>query len=144
MSRAGPLRRPDTAARGVPINRYGINLNALLHEMTPFERGLVAHLVADWLLQNDWMAHSKKDLSNPAGWVHASIHGVLLTLALGWQGGVVLGALHLIIDTGRPVNWWIRVFKKCENSPQIALIRVWTDQVVHIAAIAAWVSFRLK
>jgi len=23
--------------------------------LTPFERALVAHLVADWLLQSDWM-----------------------------------------------------------------------------------------
>jgi hypothetical protein len=112
--------------------------------MTPFERGLVAHLVADWLLQNDWMALNKTDLRKPAGWVHASIHAVLLSLALGWQGGVVLGALHLIIDTGRPLDWWIRIFKRCEHSPQAALIRIATDQVIHIAAIAAWVAFNPK
>ena len=51
--------------------------------MTLLEKGLVAHLVADWLLQNDWMAVNKKDLRHPAGWVHALIHGVLLGLALG-------------------------------------------------------------
>jgi hypothetical protein len=109
--------------------------------MTPFEKGLVAHLVGDWLLQNDWMARNKSNLSHPAAWVHASIQGILLGVGLGWQGGVALGALHLIIDTGRPVNWWIRIFKKCESSPQIDLIRIGTDQVFHIAAIAAWVSF---
>jgi hypothetical protein len=108
--------------------------------MTPFEKGFVAHLVADWLLQNDWMARNKTNLRNAAGWVHASIHGILLGLALGWQGGVVLGALHLIIDTRRPLDWWIRVFKKCDQEPNSALIRVWTDQVMHIAAIAAWIS----
>lgn len=26
---------------------------------TPFERALAAHLVGDWPLQNDWMAHHK-------------------------------------------------------------------------------------
>ena len=109
--------------------------------MTPFERGLVAHLVADWLLQNDWMALNKRNLRHPAGWVHASIHALLLGLALGWAGGVVLGILHLILDTGRPLNWWIRVFKKCDRAPEAALIRLWTDQVTHIAAIAAWVAF---
>jgi hypothetical protein len=107
--------------------------------LTPFERGLVAHLVADWLLQNDWMALHKTNLRHPAGWVHAAIHGVLLGWALGWAGGLVLGILHLLIDTGWPVNWWVRVFKKCDGSPQAALIRIWTDQVIHIAAIAAWV-----
>jgi hypothetical protein len=109
--------------------------------LTPFERGLVAHLIADWLLQNDWMALNKMNLRHPAGWVHASIHGLLLGLALGWAGGVVLGVLHLLLDTGRPLNWWIRVFKKCGNAPQALLIRLWTDQVTHIAAIAAWVAF---
>jgi hypothetical protein len=108
--------------------------------LTLFERGLIAHLVADWLLQNDWMARNKQNLRHPAGWVHAAIHALLLGLALGWMGGLVLGVLHLLVDTGRPVNWWLRVFKKCERAPQVELIRICTDQVVHIAAIAAWVA----
>ncbi len=112
--------------------------------LTPFERALVAHLVADWLLQNDWMALNKTNPRHPAGWVHASIHGLLLGLALGWQGGIVLGILHLLIDLGGLVNWWIRVFKKCGQAPQSALIRIWTDQVIHIALIAAWVTFAPK
>src|SRR6185369_5596282 len=109
--------------------------------MTPFERGFVAHLVADWLLQNDWMAANKMKLLHPAGWVHASIHGILLGLALGWQGGVALGVLHWLIDTGRPVNWWIRTFKRCEHAPHLELIRIWTDQALHLTTIAAWVAF---
>jgi hypothetical protein len=112
--------------------------------LTPFERGLIAHLVADWLLQNDWMALNKRNLRHPAGWVHASIHGLLLGLAIGWMGGLVLGALHLVVDTGWPVNWWIRVFKKCERTPQLDLVRIWTDQVIHITAIAAWVALTTK
>jgi hypothetical protein len=109
--------------------------------MTLFERGLVAHLVADWILQNDWMALNKTNLRHPAGWVHASIHALLLGLALGWMGGVVLGTLHLLIDTGKPINWWVRVFKKCDAAPHALLIRIWTDQALHIALIAAWVAF---
>ena len=110
--------------------------------LTPFERGLIAHLVADWLLQNNWMALNKTNLRHPAGWVRAAIHGLLLGLALGWMCGVVLGAFHLVVDTGWPVKWWIRVFKKCERAPQLDIIRIWTDQVLHIAAIAAWVALR--
>ena len=112
--------------------------------LTPFESGLVAHLVADWLLQNAWMALNMANLRHPAGWVHASIHGLLLGWALGWPGGVVLGVFHLLLATGRPLDWWIRVFKKCDNAPQAALIRLWPDQVLHIAAIAAWVAFVLR
>ena len=108
--------------------------------MTLFEKALVAHLTADWLLQNDWMAVHKTNLRHPAGWVHALIHGVLLGLALGWPGGVVLGILHLLIDTGRPINWWIKVFKKCDAAPHAILIRIGTDQALHIALIACWVA----
>lgn len=108
--------------------------------MSPFEKAVVAHLVADWILQNDWMALNKMKLTHPAGWVHAGIHGVLLGLALGWVGGLVLGVVHLLIDTGAPLNWWVRVFKKCDTSPHAGLIRIATDQAIHIASIAAWIA----
>ena len=112
--------------------------------MTPFEKAFVAHLVADWLLQNDWMALNKQSLRHPAAWVHALIHTLLLGWALGWLGGLVLGVLHLLIDTGKPINWWVRVFKKCDGSPHAVLIRIWTDQVLHIGAIALWVILAPK
>jgi hypothetical protein len=109
--------------------------------LTPFERGLIAHLVADWLLQNDWMALNKVKLSHPAGWVHAGLHGLCLGLALGPLAGAVLGVVHLLLDTRVPVDWWIRVFKKSDKAPEARLIAICTDQVMHIAAIAAWVAF---
>jgi hypothetical protein len=109
--------------------------------LTPFERGLVAHLVADWLLQNDWMALNKTKLRHPAGWVHAGIQGVCLGLALGPVAGAVLGGIHLLFDTRSPLDWWIRVFKKSEKAPEARLIAIWTDQAVHIVLIAAWVAF---
>lgn len=105
---------------------------------TLFDRGLVAHLIADWLLQNDWMARNKHNLRHPAGWVHAVIYGVALGLAVGWLGGLVLGTLHLIIDTGDPVGWWVKHFKRCEGAPHAMLIKVCTDQVLHITLIGAW------
>ena len=107
--------------------------------MTPFERGLVAHLVADWILQNDWMARNKTSLRHPAAWTHAAIQGVCLGLALGWQGGLVLGVVHLLIDTRWPVAWWMRAFKKCGQAPDAGAIAIWLDQTLHIVCIAAWV-----
>jgi hypothetical protein len=108
--------------------------------MTPFERGLVAHLVADWILQNDWMARNKTSLRHPAAWTHAAIQALCLGLALGWLAGLVLGFIHLLVDTRVPVIWWIRVFKKCGKAPEAVLIAVWLDQTVHIACLAAWVA----
>lgn len=109
--------------------------------MTPFERGLLAHLVADWILQNDWMARHKVSLRHPAAWTHGAIHGFCLGLALGWQAGLVLGFVHLLIDTRVPVEFWIRFFKKCEKAPEAGSIRIWLDQTLHIVCIAVWVAF---
>ena len=108
--------------------------------MTPFERGFVAHLVADWLLQNDWMARNKMSLRHPAAWIHALIHGLCLGLALDWRAGLALGFVHLLIDTRVPVSWWMRVYKKCEKAPEAGSIAIWLDQTLHVASIAAWVA----
>ena len=108
--------------------------------MTPFERALVAHLVADWVLQNDWMAMNKRSLKHPAAWVHSGIQALCLGLALDWRAGLVLGFSHLLIDTNLPVAWWMRHFKKCANSPQAGVIGLWLDQTLHILAIAAWIA----
>ncbi len=108
--------------------------------LTPFERALVAHLVADWILQNDWMALNKTRLRHPAAWVHAGIHALCLGLALGWLGGLVLAFVHMLIDTRAPVDWWIRVFKKSGKAPEARSIAIWLDQTLHIACIALWVA----
>ena len=109
--------------------------------LTAFERGLVAHLVADWLLQNNWMAKNKSSLVHPAPWVHALIHAGCLSLALGWTAGVGLGLIHLLVDTRLPLSWWTRTFKNSANEPEARHIAIWADQVLHIACIAAWIQF---
>ncbi len=108
--------------------------------LTPFERGLVAHLIADWLLQNDWMAKNKVSLKHPATWVHVGIHAVLLGLALGWQAGLVLGILHMLVDTRVPLRWWQRAFRQTTEGPFAIPLAIWADQVLHITIIAAWVA----
>lgn len=108
--------------------------------LTPFERGLVAHLVADWLLQNDWMARNKMNLKHPAAWTHAAIYALLLGLALGWQAGLALAGLHLLIDTRVPLSWWQRVFRQTIQGPAALPTAMWADQALHIAAIAVWIA----
>lgn len=104
--------------------------------------GIVAHLVADWPLQNDWMARNKANLRHPAGYVHAGIHGVLLALVFGWVA-VPLAVAHLLIDTRKPVVWWSRLVRQTQPDPSRfpivdigTEVRFWTDQVFHIACIA--------
>ena len=106
--------------------------------LSPFERGVVAHLIADWLLQNEWIAINKTRLRHPASWVHASIHTLLLGIALGCEAGLVLGCMHLIIDTRLPLTWWQQLIQQRREGPTGEYIAVWADQVVHICCIAGW------
>ena len=108
--------------------------------LTPFERGLIANLVADWILQNDWMAKNKMSLQHPAAWTHAAIHAVLLSLALGWQGGLILALIHMLVDTRVPAIWWQKRFKQTSEGQVGIIVKVGLDQVLHIAAIAIWVQ----
>lgn len=93
--------------------------------------GIVLHLIADWPLQNSWMANNKmkrrvryrkitiseyyngepKDVTSPwwdrhpSAYIHAGIHGIFLTLVFGWVA-IPLAVIHLIIDTRVPIVWW--------------------------------------
>lgn len=107
--------------------------------MTPFENALVAHLVGDWLLQNDWIARHKQSLKHPASWIHAGIHGVLLGLIFGWIGGVVLGVVHALIDTRGPQRFWGRLFRQTTDGPLGDHVLIWGDQVIHISVIFLWI-----
>jgi len=109
--------------------------------LTPFELGLLAHLVADWLLQNDWIAKNKSNLKHPAAWVHAGIQAALLALALGWVAGLVLGGIHLLVDTRLPMRWWQRVFHQTTTGESAMHVAIWEDQVIHIVCIGLWVAF---
>jgi hypothetical protein len=116
--------------------------------------GLVLHLIADWPLQNDWMAKHKQSLLHPASWVHGSIHGLLLALVFGWAA-IPLMIVHMIVDTRGPVVWWSKRVRQTQPENRFTMrpghddfidaipiydigteVRFWTDQVFHIACIA--------
>jgi hypothetical protein len=82
-------------------------------------------------------------LNHPATWVHSGIQALALTLALGWQAGLVLGLIHLLIDTRLPLLWWKRFFRQTQEGPAALHVAIWGDQVLHISAIAAWVALVL-
>lgn len=97
--------------------------------------GVIAHLVADWLLQNDYMARHKSDLKHPAAWLHATIHAVASVLVFGWLGFVV-AAVHILIDTRKPLGWWSRVFRQTTEGPYAIPVAIWSDQALHVVVIA--------
>jgi hypothetical protein len=98
--------------------------------------GLVAHVVGDWLLQNEWMAQHKSDLRHPAGWVHGAIHAVCLLWLMPWPLALLVGLSHVVIDTRAPVQWWMRVVKGM--SPATAVyddLVIWMDQMFHVMVL---------
>lgn len=109
--------------------------------------GIVLHLIADWPLQNDWMAKGKglpwrwSVIGLAPSFTHGLIHMVALSLVFGYWPGVVLGFVHIAIDTRVPVAWWSRLMRQTQpKQPPFDVgleVRFWTDQVFHIATIAA-------
>jgi hypothetical protein len=122
--------------------------------------GIVLHLIADWPLQNDWMANNKASLKHRAAYVHSGIHLIALSFVFGWAS-IFLAIAHLLIDTRKPVVWWSRFIKQTQpanaflnlpvydkdgyqtlharNVPLYSVgleVRFWTDQVFHIVCIA--------
>lgn len=111
--------------------------------------GIVAHLIADWPLQNDWMSANKAKRRphkaiqrdplfhphhpvatpetwwsrHPAAYVHAGIHGLLLALVFGLVA-VPLALVHLVIDTRVPVVWWSKLMRQTQPTGR----QVWTEQ----------------
>ncbi len=88
-------------------------------------KGILAHLVRDFLLQNDWMASHKGSLRHPAAWVHGGIHRMLLAL------------MHVLIDTRSPLRLWSRAYGKGSSDPLAGARGLWEDQVLHLLVIAA-------
>ncbi len=98
--------------------------------------GIIVHLVADWLLQNNWMALHKSSLHHAAAWVHSGIHTAGLCLLFSWPIALLIGVTHLLIDTRRPLLWWMRVIKQVPQDERLPIVEIWLDQVMHITVLA--------
>lgn len=94
---------------------------------------IVIHLVVDWLLQNEWMACNKMNLKHPAAYVHSGLHAIGLLLVFPWYLALGVGVTHLLIDTRRPVTWWIAKIKQMPRTvPIYKDIEIWMDQIFHL------------
>jgi hypothetical protein len=96
----------------------------------------LAHLVADWMFQNDWMAIHKIDLRHPAAWTHAGIHTFFMWLIFPWTVALLIGITHLLIDTRKPVAWWMKVVKQTKPGPHYMMVEMGLDQVFHLVVLA--------
>jgi len=121
--------------------------------------GIVVHLVIDWLAQNEWIASYKAKRRyfsayrpchwwdrHPAAYVHAGLHGAAQLLVFPWPAALAIGITHLLIDTRVPVIWWSKLIRQTQPQARSypltdlmdigAEVRIWADQVWHIAVIA--------
>lgn len=106
--------------------------------MNPFAWGVVAHLVADWLLQNEWMALHKTTLRHPAAWVHSGTHLLCFLPVFGWRGAALLALSHVLIDTRKPLMWWRRLIGQTNDPANSAFVpfAMLQDQAAHVLCIA--------
>jgi uncharacterized membrane protein len=97
---------------------------------------VVIHLVVDWLLQTEWMAVNKTNLKHPAAYVHSGLHTLGMLLIFPWWLALGVGISHLLIDTRKPVTWWIETIKQMPvTTPVYSQVEMWLDQIFHLLMI---------
>jgi hypothetical protein len=114
---------------------------------------LIAHVVADWLLQTDWMVTNKVNLRHPAGYVHAGVYTLFMLPLFPLPLAFLIGVTHLFVDTRGPVHWWMRTIKRMPGHPpsgsnehapdnsrvttMTAVVESAVDQAFHVVVLAA-------
>ena len=98
--------------------------------MHPF----LAHLIGDFLIQNDWMASHKKH-SSFAAFVHMISYLIpfLFTELLWWQIALI-GVTHFAQDRSQFVTWWVKTWKKIPDKSE-GVVPLFVDQVFHLLII---------
>jgi hypothetical protein len=102
---------------------------------TLFLWGVLAHWIADWPLQNSWIAINKVHLRHPASWVHGVIHFAMLSFVFPYAWATGLAILHMLIDTRVPLVWWRRTFRFTMEEPMNTHVAIWMDQIAHVMCI---------
>ena len=112
--------------------------------MTPFGWLCLSHLVADWLLQSDWMAGGKRtSLLSVAGLVHYTIYTLLIALTLLFIAPTLntthyllvsslIFTSHWLIDGTNLVQWWMR----CVGQRDQSTVRLVIDQTLHLLVLS--------
>ena len=96
-------------------------------KMNPF----VAHIVGDFILQNEWMAANKKR-SSLICFVHTFVYlAPFLTCHFKWWQIVLIGIQHFAQDRTNFVLWWLRVWKHAHQDHWKEL-PLYVDQAFHI------------
>ena len=102
---------------------------------------IYAHLIGDYLMQNDWMALNKKK-STLACAVHVGTYMIpfLLTPLAIWQI-LLIGLQHYLIDRTQFIIWFMKIkgSEKFATGPCSPWSVIVVDNILHILFIA-WVA----
>lgn len=99
---------------------------------------IYAHLIGDYILQNDWMALSKKK-----SWFHAAAHGLMysmpffLTGLMLWQI-ILIGIQHVLQDHSHIIKKMLiwKGSRSMTETPMAPWGIIVVDNIVHILFIA--------
>lgn len=98
--------------------------------------GIAAHLAADWLFQNNWMARNKTRITHPAAWIHGLIHFLVIWWVFPFWPAVAIACLHILIDLRFPLTWWRNFYGQTQDGSFAIHVAIWGDQVSHVLVIA--------
>lgn len=94
----------------------------------------IAHVVGDFLLQNEWMAMNKRK-SFWACFVHVLVYLIpFLFSSLTWWQLLLIGATHFLQDHTDFIFWWMRNYKRVPQA-HWGIIPLLVDQGFHLLAI---------
>lgn len=117
--------------------------------MTIFAWLVIGHLIGDWMLQNDWMAHNKRGRwwSAPCV-VHCLTYTGTLVLVAWFGSGRTAGftqlallftfslLTHWLIDGFNLAHHWGRV----ASQTQTETVRIVVDQTMHLLVLGVMVA----
>lgn len=103
---------------------------------------IYAHLIGDYLLQNDWMAFGKKQKSWICA-VHIAAYMVpFLLCGFAWWQLAIIAVQHFAQDRTGFVMWLMKVkgSEKFATGPCSPWSIIVTDNIIHILTIAVVAS----
>jgi len=101
---------------------------------------LGAHMVGDFILQNDWM--QRKSSSSLVCLVHVLVYLLPFCFLLNWWQLILVGVQHFMWDRWSVARRWQIFWKQTPPSKWMSG-PLWVDQAWHIAWLASVSSMTL-
>lgn len=107
---------------------------------------LVCHIIADWFLQNEYVAKNKSNWKHPCAYSHSLLHFVLYSVVTSWQIAAFIAILHFIIDLRFILVWWKNLIGQTTTGEAALHVAIWQDQGAHfiVLVIACMINHNMK